>query len=419
MKIFADLHLHSKYSRATSKNMDLEHLEEYAKIKGLNLLGTSDFTHPIWIKELKNKLEKINEGIFKTKSGMNFVLQTEISLMYTQKKGRRIHLVILAPNFEIVDQITEYLKSKGRIDYDGRPIFNIPSPELTENLMSISKEIEIIPAHIMTPWFGTLGSKSGFDSVKECFQEKTKFIHAIETGLSADPKMLWRISSLDKFSLISNSDSHSFWPWRIGRETNVFDLKELTYKNIISTIKEKNPNKFLFTIEVDPAFGKYHFDGHRNCNVSFSPKESKEHNSICPVCKQPLTIGVEYRVEELADREQGYKPQNAIPFKTLIPISEVIATVYNTQVSTKKVQNEYAKLIKNFNSEFKILLETPKSELLKITNSKIVDMLMLNRDGKLKVKPGYDGVYGKIINENEKLEETNLKQPEQRSISEF
>jgi len=287
--IFADLHIHSRYSRATSKNLSIKNLEKWARIKGLNLLGTGDFTHPEWLKELKNELKE-DEGILKTESGFNFILQTEISLMYSQDgKGRRIHLLILAPSFEIIDQINSYLGKKGRVDYDGRPIFNIPCYELVENLMSISKDIEIIPAHCWTPYFGIFGSITGFGSMDDAFKDKVKYIHAFETGLSSDPEMNWRLSALDKFSILSFSDSHSFWPWRLGREATVFDLKKISYKDLIYSIRNK---KIEFTIETNPAYGKYHFDGHRLCNYSCSPEESIKNNNICPVCKKPLTIGV-------------------------------------------------------------------------------------------------------------------------------
>ncbi len=394
MKIISDLHIHSRFSRACSKAITIQNLEKYARIKGINLLGTGDFTHKEWYDEILRETEEDEYGIRRTKTGFPFMWQTEICLMYTQGgKGRRVHFVILAPNKESVDQITEFLGSKGRLDYDGRPIFGFSAIELTEKLMSISKDIEIIPAHIWTSWFGILGSKSGFDSFEECFQDQTKYIHALETGLSSDPAMNWRVSSLDKFSILSFSDAHSFWPWRLGREATIFDC-DLKYKDIIKCIRE---NKNFSTIEVDPAYGKYHYDGHRNCNISFSPEESKKHNRMCPVCKSALTIGVDYRVEELADREKGYLPKNSMKFSSLIPLAELVSTVCGTQPATKKVQNEFNILIKEFNSEYNILLETPKDVLKKVTNEKIADIIISNREGKLKFVPGYDGVYGKLL----------------------
>ena len=390
--MIADLHIHSHYSRATSNKMNLEELSRNAKIKGLDVLGTGDFTHPLWLKELKNKLKE-EDGIYKY-NNTNFILQGEISLMYTQDKGRKIHLVLLAPDFSVVDQINEYLSKKGRLDYDGRPIFGINSIELTENLMSISKDIEIIPAHCMTPWFGIFGSMSGFDSVEECFAEKTKYIHALETGMSADPAMLWRLSKLDRLTLVSNSDSHSPYPYRIGREANAFSC-EPNYKKIINAIRTRK--NFLFTIEVNPSYGKYHFDGHRNCNFSCSPTESRKLKNICPICKKPLTIGVLNRVEQLADREEGFKPKDAVDFKSIIPLSEVISLSTGYDVFTKKVLEVYNKLIENFGNEFNILLDVEEKGLKKVVSDRIAELIIKNRTGRIEVKPGYDGVYGKPV----------------------
>lgn len=387
--MIADLHIHSRFSRACSKFITIDNLEKYAKIKGLDLLGTGDFTHPKWIEELNEKLEE-SDGVLKTKSGFPFIWQTEISLMYTQGKGRRIHFVILAPNKEVVEQITEFFKSKGRVDYDGRPIFGFSSIELVENLMSISKDIEVIPAHIWTSWFGILGSKTGFDSFEECFQDKVKFIHSFETGLSSDPLMNRRCSFLDKFSILSFSDTHSCWPWRIGREATIFDC-DLNYKSVLNCIRE---NKGLSTIEVKPEYGKYHWDGHRSCDVCLNPSESRKLKGICPKCGKPLTIGVEYRVEELADREEG----SNVKFKHLIPLHELISAVYGIKMlSSKKIWGVYNEMIEKFGNEFNILLNVSEEDLLKVADDKLVRVILDNRKGNLKVEPGYDGVYGKLI----------------------
>jgi uncharacterized protein (TIGR00375 family) len=378
--------------------MNIENLERFGKIKGLNLIGTGDFTHPYWLKELKGILKESN-GLFQFKDkGIYFMLQAEVSNIYEQDgKIRKIHNVILAPSFDVVDQINDFLKDYGKLSSDGRPILTkINCAELTEKLVNISKEIMIIPAHIWTPWFGILGSKSGFDSLKECFQDQTKNIFAIETGLSSDPEMNWRISALDNVSLVSNSDSHSPWPTRLGRELNVFDA-DMNYKEITNIIKEKDPKKFLYTIEVDPAYGKYHWDGHREHNVSLEPKESIKYHNTCPVCGKTLTIGVLHRVEELADRPEGFIPKNAIPFKKLLPLSELIAAVYNTQPFSKKVWEESMKLIKELGSELNVLLEAPEDKLKLLTHEKIVEIILKNRKGELKIQPGYDGVYGKLI----------------------
>ena len=402
MRLIADLHIHSRFSRATSKTLNIANLEKYAKIKGLNLLGTGDFTHPEWIKKIKNELTEDGSGILKTKTNFNFLLQTEISLIYTQDgKGRRIHNVVLAKNFDVVEQINAELLKKGRLDYDGRPIFGISCVEFVEMMKNIDKDTEIIPAHIWTPWFSLFGSNSGFDSIKGCFKDQTKHIHAVETGLSSDPAMNWRLSQLDDFSIVSFSDLHSYWPWRIGREATIFDC-ELNYKEIINSLKNK---KIEMTIEVDPNYGKYHLDGHRACNVCLEPKEALKNKNICPKCKKPLTVGVLQRVEKLADREEGYNPKDAAPFKSLIPLSEILSALLNSGVASKKIWQEYNNLINNFDSELNILLEAKKDDLIKATNEKIADAIISNREGKIKIKPGYDGVYGQPIFEN------NEKQP--------
>ncbi len=398
MKYIADLHIHSKYARATSKDLSLENLEKYAKIKGVNLLGTGDFTHPEWIKEIKAKLKEDGTGILRSDSGFPFLLQTEICVVYTQGgKGRRIHHLINSPSLEVVKQITDFLLTKGRIDYDGRPIFGMSSIELVEEMGRISADIEVIPAHAWTPWMGIFGSESGFDSLKECFGDKAGKIHAIETGMSSDPAMNWRIPWLDGITLTSNSDCHSYWPWRIGREANVFDLKELTYKNVIAAIREKKG--FVETIEVDPGYGKYHFDGHRLCNVVMSPQESAQHKNICPKCGSKMTIGVLNRVEELAadDRPEGYVKKDAIPFKSLIPLSEIIAELNGFPVASRKTWQIYNSLIERFGNEFNVLLEAAESELKKVVDEKLAAAIMKNREGRIKVEPGYDGVYGKPI----------------------
>jgi len=404
MKLFADLHIHGRYSQATSKDLTLENLEKWAKIKGMNLLGTGDFTHPKWIEHLKENLTIDETNILRSKTGFPFLLQTEISLVYSQDgKGRRVHNIVLAPNFEVVEQITEYLLTKGRIDYDGRPIFKIPCPEFVESLRKISKDIEVIPAHIWTPWFSIFGSKSGFNKIEDCFKDQTKYIHALETGISSDPEMNWRISSLDKFALVSFSDLHSFWPWRLGRESTEFDIKKLSYKNILNALRTKEG--LAGTIEVDPNYGKYHVDGHRKCNVRLNPKQTKKLGRICPICKKPLTIGVLYRVEELADRNSGFIPKDAKPFKRLMPLSELISTVTHKKLETKLVWAEYNKLIESFGNEMNILLNVPNEELLKVTDKSIAELILKNRIGDLKIEPGFDGEYGLPVIKGTKLPE--------------
>jgi uncharacterized protein (TIGR00375 family) len=416
MKIIADLHIHSRHSRATSKDISVENLEKYARIKGLNLLGTGDFTHPKWLAELKANLAEDDSGILKTKTGFPFVLQGEISLAYTQDgKGRRIHFVLLAPSFAVVEQITEALLKKGRVDYDGRPIFGFSSIELVEMMRSIDDKIEIIPAHAWTPWFGIFGSKSGFDSIKQCFKEKTKHIYAIETGLSSDPPMNWRLSALDKITLLSNSDLHSYWPWRIGREANIFDI-ELNYNSLQRAIRTREG--MLGTIEVDPGYGKYHFDGHKACGISFSPEQTKKLNSICPKCKRPLTIGVLNRVEELADRPEGFKLKGAPSFVSVIPLSELISHVYG--ITLTKTWTVYNELIARFGNEFQVLLDAPYEELKKITDEKLADFIIKNREGKIQVTPGYDGEYGvPVFDGNTAPKPMKEFKPAQKGLDEF
>lgn len=421
MKIFADLHIHSKYARATSDKMDIENLAKYGETKGLDIIGTGDFSHPDWFNDIKNKLSPISDsGIYEYKK-MKFILTTEINTIYRQdNQTRKIHHVILAPSIEIVEQINEVFKKMGGdLGTDGRLMLNKPSPEIVEKLINISKDTLIVPAHIWTPWFGCLGSKSGFDSIEDCYQDQVKNIHALETGLSSDPAMNWRLSSLDKFSLISNSDSHSPWPWRLGRECNVFELTKISYHEIISVIKEKDRKKFLFTIEVDPAYGKYHWTGHRKCGVQMSPKQAIRRNNLCPKCGRKLTIGVEQRVEQLANREEGFKPKNAIPFKKLIPLSELIKTVTGIKsFYAKTIWEEYHKLVNEFENEFKVLLDVKREDLEKITNKKLTDLIILNREQKIEIDPGYDGVYGKPIFGDKDSSTKKLKE-KQKDLKDF
>ncbi len=421
--VFADLHIHSRYSRATSKDIDIANLVKYARIKGLNLLGTGDFTHPLWIKELKSGLEEDGSGILKTKDGFSFILQTEISNVYTQGgRGRRVHNIILAPSFDVVDQINEALGKRGRLDYDGRPIFGFSCIELADMMVGISRDIEIIPAHVWTPWFSIFGSKSGFDSVEECFGDRSRYIHALETGLSSDPAMNWRLSSLDKYTLVSNSDSHSFWPWRIGREANVLDMEELTYARLLGVLRERDPKRFIYTIEVDPSYGKYHLDGHRDCNVCMEPRDSMKADNICPVCRRPLTIGVLHRVEELADRPEGFVPKESIPYKSVIPLSEIISSSIGIgQLYSKKVWEVYNRLIGKFGSEFNVLLEAPPRDMEHAAGRKVADAVMGIREGKFGIRPGFDGVYGKVVFGDESMDDPGkpVKTEKQKSISDF
>ena len=408
MKFIADFHLHSKYSRATSSQMDLENLDKFAKIKGIKVLGTGDFTHPLWFKEIKEKLEPAQNGLFKLKNSTSetrFILTSEISCIYSKNyKVRKIHILVFAPSLEIVEKINGYLSIVGNLKADGRPILGLDAKELVKIVLNISQDCLIVPAHLMTPWFSLFGSKSGFDSIEECFEDYSKYIFAGETGLSASPDMLWRMPDGRRITLISNSDAHSLS--HLGREANFFDT-ELSYFAIKEAIKSKDPQKFLYTIEFFPEEGKYHYDGHRLCGVSLSPQESKKYNNICPVCHKLLTIGVLNRVEQLADRTEGFVPEAAIPFKRLVPLEEIIANVLNQKVGTIRVIQEYQKLIKNFKNEFNVLIEAKREDLEKVTLPEIVQGIINVREGRVLVIPGYDGVYGKIEvlrNQNENLD---------------
>ncbi|HOP94931.1 MAG: endonuclease Q family protein [Dictyoglomaceae bacterium] len=393
MRFIADFHIHSKYSRATSKDMTLEELSKWAKLKGIALLGTGDFTHPLWFNELKDKLKEEDYGIY-SYNGVNFILTSEISCIYNvDNKVRRIHLLLFSPSLDVVYKINRTLSNYGTLSQDGRPTFGKNIKEIISSLWEISEEIYVIPAHAWTPWYSIFGSQSGFDSLEEAFGDMKNRIFSIETGLSSDPPMNWRLSNLDNICLISNSDAHS--PNRIGREANVFDC-EMNYKEIFEAIKNQDKNKFLFTIEFFPEEGKYHFDGHRNCNVVFSPKESIKMKNICPVCGKKLTIGVSHRVEELADREEGSIPPNKIPYKNLIPLDEIIAQAINKDPSSPYVSKEYLQIINLLDTELNILIETPLEDIQKVAGEKIAEGIQLMREGRIKVEPGYDGIYGKV-----------------------
>jgi len=393
LEFIADLHIHSKYSRATSKHMDLDNLTTWAKIKGIDLLGTGDFTHHLWVKHLKSLLEPDNNGLFVYKD-IRFMLTAEISSIYS-KNGRcyRIHNILFAPSFKTIDKINKVLGSLGNIKSDGRPILGLDAAKLARIIFDIDENCMLVPAHIWTPWFSLFGSKSGFDVLEDCFEEQSSNIYALETGLSSDPAMNWRLSALDKYSLISNSDCHS--PSKIGREANVFDC-EMSYFEIRNILKNKDSSKFLYTIEFFPQEGKYHYDGHRNCKVRFDPVQTKRNKGICPKCKKPLTVGVMNRVDVLADRQVGFVPKNAIPFKNLIPLDEIISEVRGVGKASKRVAKEYQQIIADFGTEFEVLLKAPEDKLYECLSVPIAQAILKMRKGDISINPGYDGEYGKI-----------------------
>jgi uncharacterized protein (TIGR00375 family) len=418
MKFVGDFHIHSKYSRATSPSMDLQNLDNWARIKGIMVMGTGDFTHPVWLKEIKEKLEPAEPGLFKLRgsdSPTRFLLTSEISCIY--KKGgkvRKVHVVIFAPTINAVEKINLELNKIGNLYSDGRPILGLDAKELAKIVFVADENCLVVPAHAWTPWFAIFGSKSGFDSIEECFDEYSKYIFAVETGLSADPKMFWRISKFDNLALISNSDAHS--PQKIGREANVFDT-EFSYKGIMDAIKIKDKTKFLHTVEFFPEEGKYHYDGHRLCNLSLAPEQSKKYNNICPRCAKPLVIGVLNRVAELADRPEGFVPKGSIPFKRLIPLNEIIAESIGVSTASKEVGRHYNNLIKNLGNEFKILLDATRSEIKKESLEEIAEGVMRMREGKVFIEPGYDGVYGKIkIFEEKEISSKKNKSSAQKTL---
>lgn len=399
MLYYADLHLHSKYSRAVSQAMNMEGLLEGALLKGLHVLGTGDFSHPLWFKELKQKLSPSeNEGLFvlkgKEKSGVRFMLTNEVSTIISTPKGvKKVHQLLHSPSLEQVEQINDILSKRGNLAADGRPTFGKTLPaEMIEVVESVGKENFVIPAHAWTPWFGVFGSNSGFNSLEEAYGDKAKSIFAIETGMSSDPAMNWRIPSLDNISLVSNSDAHSNHPWRLGRECNAFDFTSMpSFKQIHDAIKTRE--HFAYTVEVNPSYGKYHYDGHRNCNFSCDPQETKKLKGICPVCKRRLTIGVLSRVEELAGRAEGFVRKNGVPFKTLLPLHELVSAYSHSPLASKKVQ-EKAGAIMGLGSELHVLLHATKEKLLSAAEPDLVEVILLNREGKIDVKPGFDGEYG-------------------------
>ncbi|MFA5271057.1 MAG: endonuclease Q family protein [Candidatus Omnitrophota bacterium] len=394
MQFVADFHIHSKYSRATSKDMEIPQLAKWARLKGINLLGTGDFTHHLWLQELKKYLgTEDQKGLF-SYEGVHFILTAEISSIYSQNgKVYRVHNVVMAPSFGVVEEINKALSKLGNLASDGRPILGISCIKLAEELSKISKDIMLVPAHIWTPWFSVFGSNSGFNSLEDAFGKYVGNITALETGLSSDPAMNWRLSKLDKYSLISNSDSHS--PQRIGREANVFDCA-MDYYEIKKVLEVKDNKKFLYTIEFFPEEGKYHFDGHRNCDLRLSPSETKKYKGICPRCAKPLTKGVLNRVEELADRPQGYIPENNIGYKSMVSLDEIIADIKGVDKKSKAVLREYLEIVPAFGSEFDILVNATEKELFSKLPEKIAEGIKRVREGRLKIEPGYDGEYGEI-----------------------
>ena len=405
MKQVLDLHIHSPYSRACSPKITLQSIDKTCREKGVDIISTGDFTHPEWFKKISTDLEEVanGNGLYKIKGSdgrVKFIISSEVSLIYKDKgKVRRIHLVVHAPNIESVRKLNSYLDKRFNIRSDGRPILGIKAPEFVSLLLKINPHFLVYPAHIWTPWFSVFGSKSGFDSLEECFGGQTKHIYAIETGLSSDPEMNWRLSQLDKLTFLSSSDAHSLG--NIAREATVMDIKgAISYQKIYNIIKNKTKQKegeVLYTIEFYPEEGMYYADGHRDCNFKSTPKESKKLDNICPVCHKTIVIGVLNRVEELADRPLNYKPKNAPFFKKIIELDKIIKDSLGIKSrKSLKVQAEYKRLISCYGSELNILLDLDLELMKEKSDKKIKEGIIKMRQDKLLIKPGFDGQYGQI-----------------------
>ena len=422
MPLVADLHIHSKYSRACSKQLDLPHINKWCQIKGIDLVGTSDFTHPSWFKDLFNQLEESDTGIYKLKDkyideakvdvpeackrDVRFILSSEISLIY--KKGdkcRKVHHVVLAPNIETVAKINKKLEKIGNIHSDGRPILGLDSKELLKILLDISKDIQLIPAHVWTPHFSIFGSKSGFDTVEECFEELSDHICALETGLSSDPPMNWRLSQNDKYVLISSSDAHSCE--KLGREATIFDTK-CKYPEILNALRNDH-KKVLGTYEFFPQEGKYHADGLRKENLCLDPEETKKCNFVSPNTGKKLTVGVLHRINDLADRKMGTRPKTARDYWSLIPLKEILSEILKVGPTSKRVNKKYFQLLKSLGSEFEILNNISIKDIEKVDDA-LGEAIKRMRKGNVIIEQGYDGEYGiiKLFYEGEATSKNQL-----------
>lgn len=401
MKVFSDFHLHSKYSRGCSKNLDLENLVKASKLKGLKLLITGDFTHPLWFKEIYQKLEEVNEGIYKSKNDNEilFLLGGEISSIFLRKGVvKKIHYLVILPRFDLVDKLNKKISLYGNLASDGRPILNLDVIDFMKILFEIYEKAIFIPAHIWTPWFSLYGSNSGFDSIYEAFDDYVDYVTAVETGLSSDPNMNWRIPELDKISIVSFSDAHSAHPHRVGREATLLELEEISYPNVYQALKEPTEkNKILMTIEFFPEEGKYHYDGHRFCKVKFSPEESNKNNYLCPVCGKKITIGVMSRIEKLAKRPVDFFDPSRPRFKRTPPLLEILSQIYKLEVTSKKVNEKYLEIIRKYGPELEILIGNFDKEKMEKEDNLVFRALEKINRNEIILEPGYDGEYGKVI----------------------
>lgn len=467
MEIIADLHLHSKYSRAVSQSMTLPVMAQFARQKGLGLLTTGDWTHPVWLREIKSELEETSEGIYELKTSTSaeasagsqnskvkseiqnskfgndpkFILSVEVSSIYSQGgKVRRIHCLLFAPSIETAEKMNQELVKRGaNLTSDGRPIVGLTPPNLLEILMGIDEKSFLIPCHVWTPWFSLYGSMSGFDSIEECFGDYSKFIYGVETGLSSDPAMNWRISELGNRSILSFSDSHS--PMKMGRESTVFELKKLTFDNLKKAIMRpmlvsskglgleasigkrqtsndtgrenedrKTTPRIKYTVEFYPEEGKYHYTGHRNCKVVYSPRDTKEKGKVCPVCGRGLTVGVMERVEALSSSPEKFNTQvgksgiswvvdpakKHPPYAKLVALNEILAESLDSTPTSVKVKAMYDTLTQNLGTEFEILLKVSIDDIQKSAGERVAESVLKVRNGNIFISPGYDGEYGVV-----------------------
>ena len=450
MKFVADLHLHSKYSRAVSQNMTLENIAKYAQFKGISVVATGDFTHPFWFDQLKSQLEEVGNGLYRLKSisdksgtqEIQFLLSCEISSIYSQGgKGRRIHNLFFFPSLAAVSKFNKkLLDKKANLRSDGRPIVGIPSRDLAQIALSCDEKVLIIPAHIWTPWFSLYGSFSGFDSIEECFGDMAKYIYGIETGLSSDPAMNWQIADLENRAILSSSDAHSLL--KMGREATVFEGKDVSYGSIYNAVKrsgelksdsDSDSSRIAFTIEFHPEEGKYHYTGHRDCNFSQSPEETAKAGDICAVCGRKLTIGVMHRVEQLKARnlKQETRNMNGVrwvypqgnkrpPYVSLVPLSEILSEALESGVTSKRVMDQYLVLVKAFGSEFNVLLKADIEQITNVSSTKIAQGIEKVRAGDIVIEPGYDGKFGvvKIWNQ-EGPDKTEKTEAEEKQLNLF
>ncbi len=424
-EIIADLHTHSKYARACSPSLELPAMARAAGEKGIQLLSTGDFTHPAWFRHLEDNLEEIGKtGLYRLENqelriknqgaAVRFIVGTETSCIYRHKdKTRRVHLLVYAPNLAAAKKFNTILTNRGaKLAADGRPIIGMSAKDVVTIALEVDERMMIIPAHAWTPWFAVFGSKSGYDSLEECFEELTPEIFAIETGLSSDPPMNRRLTNLDRITLVSNSDAHSLD--NLGREANVFKFEnenDITYNEIRRILKTGDKKKFLYTIEFYPEEGMYHFDGHRECQFSSAPADTKRHKEICPVCKKKVTVGVLYRVDRLADRiQEKIYPDKFIPYKYIVPLREIIAARLEVGKKSKKVETTYRELVPKLGSEFEVLLHQSIADIGQAVNDKNIALGIQNmRQGKVKIVPGFDGQYG-VVDPFPDLKPSGIKQ---------